>query len=231
MTDHPIRTLIVENDPLVADTHRIYVQKVPGFTVSGVAHSGAESLRHVSRVSNDLILLDLHLPDIAGLEICRILRSQNVKLDIIAITSVRDLESIRTAISFGVIQYLLKPFSFNTFQRSLERYSTFRQRLTAAATGPLRQRDLDFALATLCPEAGTDYQQKGLSASTLDAVLTELQAADVPVSADDVAAALGMSRVTARRYLHVLTTQRLAVQTQRYGHSGRPGHLYHWSGE
>jgi response regulator of citrate/malate metabolism len=232
MPDRLIRTLIVENDLLVADAHRVYVQKVPGFIVSGVVHSGAESLRHVSRVSHDLILLDLQLPDIAGLEVCRILRSQNVKLDIMVITSARDLESLQTAVSFGAIQYLLKPFSFPAFQRSLERYATFRRRLTTPATGPVRQRDVDFALATLRPDTQVDAEQpKGLSAATLDAVLAQLRTAEMPVSADEIAEALSMSRVTARRYLQELTAQRLATQTHRYGHSGRPMHLYHWCGE
>jgi response regulator of citrate/malate metabolism len=231
MPAEPIRALIVDDDPVVAHAHSIFVRKVPGFTVSGTAHSGAEALRQVSCAPHDLILLDLSLPDVAGLEVCRILRSRKVRLDIMAITSARDLESVQNAVSFGVVQYLLKPFGFSTFQRHLERYAAFRQQLTAPSAAPIGQRDVDFALATLRPDAETYLEQpKGLSDATLDAVVAQLRTAQEPKSADDIAGALGLSRVTARRYLQRLTAQRLAAQTQRYGRSGRPGHLYRWCG-
>jgi response regulator of citrate/malate metabolism len=231
MIDEPIRTLVVEDDPLVAQAHATYVAKVPGFVVSGVAHSGAQALRQVSLARYDLALMDLYLPDLTGLEVCRRLRSQGATLDIIAVTSARDLETVRTALSYGVSQYLLKPFSFSAFRQQLERYAVFRQRITADPARIVGQREVDFALAGLRPDdTPTTDQPKGLSSATLDAVVAYLRRAPEPVSADDVAEALGTSRVTARRYLENLTSQRLATQTQRYGHSGRPGHLYHWCG-
>ncbi|CAJ61635.1 MULTISPECIES: response regulator [Frankia] len=231
MVDEPIRTLIVEDDPLLADAHRLYVERVPGFTVCGVARSGTEALRVALADRPDLLLLDFYLPGMSGLEVCRALRAHGATADIIAVTSARDLATVRAAVSYGVVQYLVKPFSFAAFRQRLERYAAFHRQTTADPAGPVGQHEVDSALAVLRPDtARSAHQPKGLSTATLDAVVACLRAAQNPVSADDVAEELGMARVTARRYLERLTGQRLATRTQRYGRSGRPGHLYRWSG-
>jgi response regulator of citrate/malate metabolism len=232
MADEQIRTMIVEGDPLLADAHRLYVEKVPGFTVTGVVHSAAEALRGIIQNPPDLVLLDLYLPDMAGLDLCRALRSRGGILDIIVVTAARDLTTVRAAMAYGVVQFLVKPFSFSAFRHRLERYAAFRRQVTRAWTGPIGQREVDAALAVLRPaDPVSAHQPKGLSTATLEAVVGYLRAAPQPVSADDVAEALGMSRVTVRRYLERLTEQRLTARTQRYGHAGRPGHLYQWKGE
>lgn len=70
-----IRTLVVEDDPRLADAHSQYVERVPGFRTVGVAHGGHEALRFVGRTEVDLVLLDFYLPDMTGLDVCRALRA------------------------------------------------------------------------------------------------------------------------------------------------------------
>ncbi|MFE3286619.1 response regulator, partial [Streptomyces sp. NPDC059233] len=50
-----VRVLIVEDDPVAADAHALYVGRVPGFTAVGVAHSLAEATRHLERTRVDLL--------------------------------------------------------------------------------------------------------------------------------------------------------------------------------
>ena len=64
-----IRVLVVEDDPVAADAHQLYVGRVAGFGVAGVAHSRAEAARVLERTPVDLILLDLYLPDGHGLQL------------------------------------------------------------------------------------------------------------------------------------------------------------------
>lgn len=132
-----IGVLVVEDEEITAEAHRIYVGRVPGFTVAGVVRSGGEALRFLGHTRADLLLLDLYLPDMHGLEVCRAVRAGGLPCDVIAVTSARDLEMVRSAVSLGVAQYLLKPFTFATLQEKLLRYARFREeagRSSARAT-------------------------------------------------------------------------------------------------
>lgn len=227
-SEHLIRTLIVEPDPVMANLHGEYVKKTAGFTVSGVAHTGAEALQQISGEPPALILLELQLPDISGLELCRILRARNCPVDVVVITAARQLGLVRVALSLGVVHYLLKPLPLRSFQGHLRRYAAYHQR-TANSTGPINQYDIDSTIALLRPEVRAEtVASRATSLRTLDTVATHLRTAAGPVTANEVAQALGISRVTARRYLEELAARRMAAQTQRYGSSGRPRNLYHW---
>ncbi|MGH3712109.1 MAG: response regulator [Micromonosporaceae bacterium] len=221
-----IRTLVVEDDVLIAEAHQAYVERVPGFTVAGVAHSGADALRMLSTRPVDLVLLDFYLPDMGGLDVCRAVRATGHAADVIAVTSARDLATVRAAVSQGVVQYLLKPFAFATLREKLERYADYRRQM-AARPGEADQVEVDRAIAVLRGSGGP-VLPKGLSATTLNAVATHLRDAAAPVSASDLAEVLGIARVTARRYLEHLADQGLADRTSRYGSAGRPEHLYAW---
>ncbi|GAB3903299.1 response regulator [Kibdelosporangium lantanae] len=217
-----IRVLVVEDDPVAADAHRLYVERVPGFVVVGVAHTGAEAVRTVEQRPVDLVLLDFYLPDGHGLQIIRALRANNAGVDVIAVTSARDLAMVRAAVSAGVVQYLLKPFTFATLRDKLERYVRFRDTVTGEATG---QDEVDRVLATL---RGTDGigLPKGMSADTLNAVVTALKDAAGGLSAVGAANVVGISRVTARRYLEHLADTGVVVRKPQYGQVGRPELVY-----
>ena len=220
-----IRTLVVEAEPLKADAHREYVERIPGCAAVGVVHSGAAALRFLSGHEVDLVLLDFYLPDLAGLEVCQAIRARGHTAGIIAVTSARDVETVRRAVAQGVVQYLLKPFTFASFRDKLERYAEYHRQLTAPR-GATAQHDIDQALAAL--RGGQPARPKGLSAETLTAVVEALREAADGLSAAQAAAALGMSRVTARRYLEHLADQRLAERRPRYGSPGRPELTYCW---
>src|SRR2546423_1388993 len=110
-----IRTLVVEDDPTLADAHRLYTERVAGYLVADAVHCGADALRRAAIGDIDLILLDFFLPDMTGLDVCRGLRSRGDDVDVIAVTSARDLAMVRAAVSLGVVHYLMKPFSFASF--------------------------------------------------------------------------------------------------------------------
>ncbi|MET0132835.1 MAG: response regulator [Kibdelosporangium sp.] len=217
-----IRVLVVEDDPVAADAHRLYVERVPGFAVVGLAHTGAEAMRLVDQREIDLILLDFYLPDAHGLQICRALRAANHSIDVIAVTSARDLAMVRAAVSAGVVQYLLKPFTFATLRDKLQRYARFRETVTGEAAG---QEEVDRALATL---RGTDGigLPKGMSSDTLESVVGALRDSPGGLSAVGVANAVGISRVTARRYLEHLADTGTVHRRPQYGQVGRPELFY-----
>jgi response regulator of citrate/malate metabolism len=220
-----VRTLIVDDDVRVADIHRGYVERIDGFAVAGVAHRGAEALQRVVEDRPDLLLLDIYLPDLGGLEVCRRLRAAGNLVDVIAVTADRDVETVRGAVGLGVAQYLVKPFAFATFREKLERYAAYRTR--AQRGGEAQQGEIDAMLGELRSSSAIPLP-KGLSRETLDLVARTLQQADEPLGAVEVAELAGLSRVTARRYLEHLVLANDAALELRYG-TGRPEHRYRWS--
>jgi response regulator of citrate/malate metabolism len=221
-----IRTLVVEDDALVAEVHASYVERVPGFSVAGVAHRATEALELLADRPVDLVLLDFHLPDVKGLDMLRVLHARTAApVDVIAVTAARDPESIRQAIAHGVSQYLVKPFAFATFADKLERYARYRAEVEHAAEPD--QAEVDALLGTLrAPTPRT--LPKGLNATTLEAVRDAVRDTGEPLTASEVAGRCGLSRVTARRYLEHLAVEGVVTLSMRYGGTGRPEHLYAW---
>jgi two-component system CitB family response regulator len=219
-----IRTLVVDDDFRVADLHCEYLSRVPGFSVAGRAHSGAEALAAVDRIRPDLVLLDFYLPDMSGLEVLRRLREEDhPSVDAIAITAARDVSSLRAAMRGGVVHYLIKPFRLAAFEEKLTSYAAARERIERLMQA--EQGDVDRIFGTL-RTVGDQPLPKGLSDTTLGLVMTALERARSGLAAAAVAESAGVSRVTARRYLDHLCRLGKAELTMRYGAPGRPEHRY-----
>ncbi|HWJ09230.1 MAG TPA: response regulator [Nocardioides sp.] len=227
-----VRVLVVEDEALAAEAHAAYVARVPGFALAGVARSAREAVRALDAAREagtpvDLVLLDMNLPDGHGLGLLNGLRAAGHLCDVIAVTAARDTRVVRQAVVQGVVLYLLKPFTFATFRAKLEQYAEYRARLEAAPDEVV-QDEVDQLLGSLRP-TGSAPLPKGMSAETLRAVTAALRDASEELSASEVAAVVGASRVTARRYLEHLADQGLATRGVRYGTGGgRPEVSYGW---
>ena len=235
MTD--IRVLVVEDEPVASAAHAAYVGRMAGFTLAGTAPDGQSALRLLTELAAagqpvELVLLDMNLPDLHGLDIARRMRAGGILADIIAITAVREVSIVRSAVAIGVVQYLIKPFTFATFEDKLSSYRLFRQQLASPESGAGRtgasQSEVDRAFASLRAPSELPLP-KGLSVSTLGSVQQYLKQVPGAVSATEVMAALGMSRVTARRYLEYLADAGTVTRAPRYGTPGRPENEYAWN--
>ncbi|RRO16043.1 response regulator [Saccharopolyspora rhizosphaerae] len=224
-----ITVLVVEDDPVAGEAHEAYVNRVQGFEVAGRVRTGQAALQFVEHTTVDLVLLDLRLPDVDGLQVARALRTAGLHIDVIAVTSARDLKVVRAAVSSGVVQYLLKPFTFGAMREKLEHYARFRATLgqDREAAG---QAEIDRAFSTL---RGVDRAglPKGMGEETLAAVVRALRAMPSGGSAGAVGEAAGVSRVTARRYLEYLAGAGMVERLPTYGTVGRPEMTYTWVGE
>lgn len=101
--------LIVEDDPDIALLVQVNLRQIA--CEADLAVDGVEGLRMATTRSYDIILLDITLPGLDGIEVCRRLREQGVRTPVIMLTS-RDEEVDKVlAISLGADDYLTKPFS------------------------------------------------------------------------------------------------------------------------
>ena len=223
-----VRVLVVEDEVLAAEAHAEYTRRVDGFEVAGVVHSAGEAVRFLSGDPTvDVLLLDMNLPDGHGLGLLQRLRGSGHLCDVIAVTAARDADVVRAAVAQGVVLYLLKPFTFATFRAKLEQYAGYRAELEAAPH-QVAQHEVDRVFGSLRPGRGDAPLPKGMTAESLARVTDAVRGSDVPLSASEVAALVGSSRVTARRYLEHLADAREVERRPRYGGSGRPEVEYRW---
>ena len=223
-----IRTLVVDDEPAAVSIHQEFVDRLPEFTVVGTTTSGTEAVRLAGTLCPDLMLLDMYMPDLPGLEVLRALRtSGRPPTDVIAITSAKDVDILRGAMNLGVVHYIVKPFGFRAFRERLENYAAARSRLAVAHAPGQREIDRIFGLLR---SGSDDMLPKGISAATLKVVVDLLRSADDRLTAGEIATRAGFSESVARRYLKFLADSGNVEYHPRYGSAGRPEHLYSWTG-
>ncbi|NEB81800.1 response regulator [Streptomyces sp. SID14478] len=223
-----IQVLVVDDDFHVAEINAAYVDKVPGFHVLGRAHTALQAMQSLENQRVDLLLLDHYLPDRTGLDLVRAMRQRGLRSDVIMVTAAQDVEVVEAALRYGVLHYLVKPFTFDGLRSRLESYAELRRTLRAAsersATGQ-QQIDRIFG-AVRAPASTPTAQAKGWSAPTVELICQVISRADSPLSAHEVASRAGISRSTAQRYLRHLQDKGTLRLSLRYGDAGRPEHRY-----
>jgi response regulator of citrate/malate metabolism len=223
-----IRVLVVDDDFMVAKVHAAFVARTPGFEVVGVAHTGTTALVSVATLHPDLVLLDIHLPDISGTEVLRRLREQDPEVDVLVISAAKEAETVRSALRGGVVNYLLKPFDQEALRERLQRYSATHRSL---AEPTVAQTDLDRLFGAAPARPAATRLPKGLSLESADLVAGVLRAAatdSADLSASECAERTGLSRVSARRYLEYFVEAGRAEVRLQYGAAGRPQRRYAW---
>jgi len=225
-----IEVLIVEDDVRVAEVNRRFMEKIEGFQVIGIAASGEEAKVWLEEMKPQLVLLDVYLPDMKGLDLVWHIRQHFKQIDIIMITAAGEIEVIQEALRGGVFDYLVKPVLFDRFKQSMEKY---RQHLnTLSSHQKLDQGQLDKLLGHAHPYSleapSAQMLPKGIDPKTLEKVVQVVQThAEQGLTAEQVGRYLGASRTTARRYLEYLVSMKRIRADHTYGTIGRPERKYY----
>ncbi|WP_202080832.1 response regulator [Caldalkalibacillus salinus] len=220
-----IRVMIVEDDPMVLEVNEGFLARVTGFELAVSVTTGAQALKQLDIAQPHLVLLDMYLPDISGLEVIRHIRHHQKPCDVIALTAASDSETVQEVLRLGATDYLVKPFRYQRFEAALEEY---RKRWKAFQhTDRLKQEDIDQWKQLRSRQSEGDHAlPKGLSETTLKQILDTLLETTAPITADQLAMSTGMARVTVRRYLDYLAKEGKVEVHVQYGTVGRPSHYY-----
>lgn len=214
-----VRTLLVEDDPAVSAIHHGFLLAHGGFEVVAQAATGARALEVAAQLRPELVLLDIHLPDVSGVEVLRALRSGDLAgTDVIAVTAAQEVETVRAMIAGGVLGYLVKPFTMATLHERLDAYLAAR---APSGSAVLDQQQIDRMMGSSTGGRSAPSLPKGLSQETLTAVWRALVTAGT-ASAAAVAEEAGTSCGSARRYLEHLVDVGRATRHPRYGEPWRP---------
>lgn len=117
------KILIVDDDPNITKSLQVILGK-EGF-ITRVASSGEEALEEVKKDGPDLVLLDLVMPGLSGIEVLKCIRTFNQEIIIIVITAHPSFESAAEAMRGGAYDYIIKPYNIDdvlfTIKRAIEK--------------------------------------------------------------------------------------------------------------
>lgn len=222
-----IRVLIVEDDPMVAEINKRYLEEIIGFTLVGIANSVNDALTYIDKEEIDLVLLDVYMPGKSGIELLTYIREREISIDVILITAASDVEKVQTALRYGVVDYLIKPFEFERFKAALSSYRE--QFMLLHNQRHVNQKDIDDMLLNKeTKPAGMIVQSlpKGLTKSTLQIVVAAIEEmGKTPFSTETIAEKTEISRVSIGKYLKFLKEIKVLEENITYG-IGRPVSLY-----
>lgn len=217
------KVLVIEDDPMLADIHNKYIQSQKDFTCVGVIHDASQGVETILSQKPDLILLDVYMPQMNGLDFLVQLRENQLDVDVILITAAKGTEQVEAAYRLGVIDYLVKPFEFSRLDKALNSFKVKKSKLSMGKT--VNQSDLD-ALFRSSTTASEIILPKGLHERTLERVRKAISQQSTSFSIDDIVSAMDISKVTLRRYLEHLEKTGFIEIEMLYGSRGRPSYVY-----
>lgn len=218
-----IKMLVIEDDPMVAKFHEHYIKQMKDFKLLDSARNSQQALKLLEQNSYDLILLDIFMPGMDGLELLQQVRALNYNVDVIVVSAANDKDRIRTALRLGAVDYIIKPFEFERFNIALTNYKTKSECFSDFTE--IKQEDLDHNI--LFKEASTDVQvPKGLDKNTIKLIWEIIAKQENMFTTDEISSLAGISRVSIRKYLEFFKSINILSLELHRGAVGRPIYKY-----
>ena len=217
-----IQVLIVDDDPTVADLHRRFVSAVEGFEVHAVARNGKEALSYLEQTEINLVILDIFMPEIDGIDVLHKIREKTKDTDVIIITAAQEGETIQNAMRLGAFDYLLKPFDFSRFKKTMDSFRENYQKINEKKKEVFNQGEIDLVLHRLRTTRENTELPKGIQKETLDKIVGVFRDFPGLLSVEEIAQAANLSRVTVMRYVKFLLKIGDLVDELCYQEIGRP---------
>ena len=223
-----IRTVIVEDDLMVAAINREFALKTPEVEIIATLHNGQDALSFLEKTPVDLLLLDVYMSGLTGLEVLDRLRREGNGVEAILITAANDVEQVESALHLGIVDYLVKPFTYERFQEAMQKF-LLRRSLRTKET--YTQSDIDKLMHAdqhAAGKAGAGLE-KGMQQQTLDLIMESLVSdahSSAYLTSEQIATETGLSKVTVRRYINYLIEQKKVASRMNYSTGGRPSLEY-----
>ncbi|MBG9785295.1 response regulator [Shouchella lehensis] len=219
-----IRVAMVEDEEEIAHFHSLFLKKVEGFTLVAQARTFEEGLQQVKEQKPDLLLLDVYIGDRNGLDILKQVRLEERNVDVILITSANDAYTVQTGYRFGVIDYLVKPFTFVRFKEALDRYRFMKQETEQPS---FAQQEIDNFLQRNETNQVVEkvHMPKGITEVTATRILEALDDTKWQTAAE-LEERTTISHVSLRKYLRYFLEQGFIEKDLVYLTHGRPYNRY-----
>ena len=214
------KVLIVEDDPMVAMINEQYIKRNKSFEIVGKCNDGLSALDFLENNTVDLLILDVFMPKMDGFETLRQIRNKQITVDAIMVTAANERESLEEALHLGIVDYLVKPFTFDRFQMALEKYIAQNNALKDIET--LNQKSIDHIIDN-ARKKSEDLYPKGIQEKTIELIMEYLKAnKNRWFTGDEIAEKINLTGVTVRRYMNYLAESGRVVGEMNYETGGRP---------
>ena len=214
------KVLIVEDDPMVAMINEQYIKRNKNFEIVGKCNDGLSALDFLENNMVDILILDVFMPKIDGFETLRQIRNKKITVDAIMVTAANERESLEEALHLGIVDYLVKPFTFDRFQTALEKYIAQNKALKGIDT--LNQKSID-RIIDINRKKSDDLFPKGIQEKTLELIMEYLKAnTNHWFTGDEIAEKVNLTGVTVRRYMNYLAKSGRVISEMNYETGGRP---------
>ena len=218
------KVLIVEDDPMVAMINEQFVSRHKDFVVAHKCNDGKSALEYLENNDVDLIILDVFMPYMDGFETLRQIRKKQIPVDVIMVTAANEREQLKEGLHLGVVDYLVKPFTFERFKVALDKFIAQVEALKDL--DKVNQKNIDFLIDKSRKKANKLYP-KGIQEKTLQTIIEHLREnKNKWLTGDEIAEKVGLTGVTVRRYMTHLSETGMVIADMNYGTGGRPCMLY-----
>lgn len=220
-------TIIIEDDPMVAQINRQYMQQIKDFCVDAIFDNAQSAMDYLQKNVVNLILLDVFMPGMNGISLLRKIRADKIKSAVIIITAATEMSTVHEALRLGVIDYLIKPYSFERFQDAIQKYITRMNLLSSGKQANQEVVDQLLLNSNLKPVVTNNQLEKGLNSQTLETIMFHLKKSQGQHhTCETLSNASNLSKVTVRRYLNYLIETGSVSSTIDYETGGRPRIIY-----
>ena len=175
-----MRILIIEDDPMVAMIHKEYFKRKELSDDLNHVSTLEEAKSFLEKSDADLIVLDNYLTDGQGVEYLPELKGY----PIIMITAANDIQTVEAALTNGVVDYLVKPFTYERFSQAVDKVQDY---VSLLSKEKINQDLIDDYLNSGRVEEEEDSLPKGLSRITLKKVLENIQEHEAGFTTQQVA--------------------------------------------
>ena len=138
-----LRILVAEDDALIQSAFCLLVGTLAGVELAGSASSGVEALQVAGRLRPDLILMDLKMPEMTGVEATRKIKAEMPETKVLVLTALEDPLLVTEALEAGVDGFLLKKATVSELQLAIDTVSNGEQYLSPAVSAIITRAYLD----------------------------------------------------------------------------------------
>ncbi len=229
------KTIIVEDDLMVCSILEKQLGKFTQLKLAGNYRRCTDALEYLRQMPDgaDLVVLDYFMPGMNGIEFLAELRKFNTEVQVIMITSADDYQVIRSAMCYGICDYILKPFNGARLEKAVSRFDTVMKLVRTTRVWTQDKVDI-----LLCPHRNYNTAEQSASGvpnsgkinkTTLETVrgfMSKNAGRKMPLI--EISEGLGLSTVTSRRYLKYMHSLGEVGITLDCKTGGRPSEIFEY---